>query len=182
MAVRHKSTFIANEIYYITFTIANWQNIFTTAKYRQLIYRWFDYNKNKYNNKIHGYVIMPNHVHILIYISDKSPDISKLIQNAKRFMAYTIVNYLKADKKISLLEKFKLSPNQKNAKYKIFQSRYDSLLIQTQKMFLQKLNYIHNNPCQPKWNLADRPEEYKYSSAKNYILGNGYYKINIIDF
>jgi len=125
---------------------------------------------------------MPNHIHILIYISDKSPDLSKLIQNAKRFMAYAIVSYLKTDKRVSLLKKFKINPNPKNAKYKIFKSRYDSLLIQTQKMFLQKLNYIHNNPCQPKWNLANKPEGYKYSSARNYIFGNGYYEINIIDF
>ena len=49
-------------------------------------------------------------------------------------------------------------------------------------MFLQKLNYIHNNPCQLKWNLANNPEEYKYSSAANYINGSGNYNVDIIDF
>jgi hypothetical protein len=31
---------------------------------------------------------------------------------------------------------------------------------------MQKLDYIHNNPLQPKWQLAKAPEEYFYSSAK----------------
>jgi len=90
MAVRNKTDFIANEIYYITFTILDWQHVFTSNKYCQLVCKWFDYAKNKYDNRIHGYVIMPNHIHVLMYISNKSPRISGLIQNAKRFMVYAI--------------------------------------------------------------------------------------------
>lgn len=36
---------------------------------------------------------------------------------------------------------------------------------------LQKLDYIHRNPMQEKWNLAATPEEYRYSSAKFYMSG-----------
>jgi len=49
-------------------------------------------------------------------------------------------------------------------------------------MFLQKLNYIHNNPCQEKWNLANNPEDYKYSSAANYIENSGIYEVDLVDF
>ena len=35
MAVRNKTDFIANEIYYITFTILDWQHVFTSDKYCQ---------------------------------------------------------------------------------------------------------------------------------------------------
>jgi putative transposase len=38
--------------------------------------------------------------------------------------------------------------------------------------FLQKLDYIHFNPCQPRWNLARTPEEYYWSSAAFYELGD----------
>ncbi len=36
---------------------------------------------------------------------------------------------------------------------------------------IQKLNYIHRNPLQEKWNLAKEPEDYYYSSAKFYQTG-----------
>ena len=34
---------------------------------------------------------------------------------------------------------------------------------------IQKMEYIHNNPCRKKWILADAPEEYQYSSASFYL-------------
>ena len=74
MAVRNKTPFMPNEIYFITFTILGWKHVFTSDKYCDLVYKWFNYMKDKYDNKIYGYVIMPNHVHLLLYISGKSPD------------------------------------------------------------------------------------------------------------
>lgn len=35
----------------------------------------------------------------------------------------------------------------------------------------QKLNYIHNNPCKGKLQLAINPIEYLHSSAKFYLTG-----------
>jgi len=97
--------------------------------------------------------------------------------NAKRFMAKSIVNKLQEEKRIKLLEKFTLKARKREgANYKIFTDRFDSLVIQSEKFWLQKLNYIHNNPSQEKWSLVVNPEDYKYSSAANYILNNGFYK------
>ena len=36
------------------------------------------------------------------------------------------------------------------------------------KILLQKLNYIHKNPCHPNWDLAAHLCDYLYSSAKFY--------------
>jgi REP element-mobilizing transposase RayT len=182
MAVREKTSFIPNEIYYITFTILGWRKIFNNKKYYNLIYKWFDYIKDAYGNKIHGYVIMPNHLHILIYISDRSPVLSKLIFNVKRFLAYGIVKLLEEGGEYELLKYFYDNKKKIKAKHKVFEDRYDSLLIQTEKLFLEKLNYIHNNPCQEKWGLAEYPEEYKHSSAANYILNRGVYPVELINF
>jgi len=46
----------------------------------------------------------------------------------------------------------------------------DDEVIRDEKMFWVKLNYIHNNPV--KAEIVNRAEEYKYSSARNYILGD----------
>jgi REP element-mobilizing transposase RayT len=181
MAVRHKTPFTPNKIYFLTFTAFRWHNFFTNDKYCDLIYKWFDYTKDNYGNKIHGYVIMPNHIHVLMYISDRSPRLSVLIQNAKRFLAYQIINYLKEDNNIELLNNLKTGPNKNKAKHQVFQPRYDSLMIYNTKIFLQKLDYIHHNPCQPKWSLAEKPEDYRYSSAANYLADEGNYKVDVID-
>ena len=181
MAIRDKTEFQADSIYFITFTICEWQKIFTTEKYCNLIYKWFDYQKEHYKNKIHGYVIMPNHFHGLIFISKNSPPISKLIQNAKRFLAYEIVKLLQEDDNVDILGIFsKNARTEKGAKYKVFEERYDSKIIDNQKIYLEKLNYIHNNPCAKGWNLGSTPEDFLHSSAKNYLLGKGVYDVDII--
>jgi putative transposase len=41
----------------------------------------------------------------------------------------------------------------------------------TPAVIYQKLEYIHNNPLQEKWNLAKSPHEYKWSSAGFYETG-----------
>jgi putative transposase len=182
MAVRNKTEFIPDSIYFLTFTILEWQSVFTEGKYTNLVYKWFDYVKDRYQNKIQGYVIMPNHIHVLMFVSELSPDISKLIQNAKRFMAYEIVKMLKEDNRKDLLEIFRnKAETKKNAKHKIFKDRFDSKIIENEKMFLEKLSYIHNNPCAEKWKLARLPEEYNHSSASNYILNKGVYEIDFVE-
>lgn len=182
MATRYK-IFQTNEIYFITFTILGWKKIFISDDYYSLVYKWFDYIKEKYDNKINGYVIMPNHIHCLIKTSEKSPIIPKLIQNAKRFLAYQIVNKLKDGNQSGYLKFFAENAEvKKGAKHKIFTDSYDSLIIQSNKLFLEKLNYIHKNPCQEKWQLVENPEDYKHSSAGNYILDKGFYPVDMVDF
>lgn len=125
---------------------------------------------------------MPNHLHLILFLSESSPELSKLIQNAKRFLAYEIVTNLKEDKKHDLLKFFsENSDKSKNAKHKLFENSFDAKLIENEELFKQKLNYIHNNPCMPKWILSLSPEEYIYSSASNYILGKGIYDVDVVD-
>ena len=55
--------------------------------------------------------------------------------------------------------------------YQVWERNALSVDLFTEEVFIQKLNYIHNNPVQLKWRLATFPEEYKFSSAKFYETG-----------
>jgi REP element-mobilizing transposase RayT len=180
MATR-KKTFSPGYIYFVTYTILNWKHVFTSDKYFDLVYKWFDYMKKEYDNKIHGYVIMPNHLHLLLYVSEFSPVLSKLVQNGKRFQAYDIIDYLTEDRNEELLSLFsKAADKSKDSLHKVFEDRYDSKQMMNADLFKEKLNYIHNNPCTSKWKLAERPEDYRHSSASNYINGSGVYDVELI--
>ena len=182
MAVR-KRVFIPNRIYFITFTILNWQKVFVSRKYCDLVYKGFDYQKYQYGNKVHGYVIMPNHLHLLVYVTKASPPLSKLIQNSKRFLAYGIIKELERDKAVATLMLFREHAlANKGAKHKVFEDGFDSKLVESETFCRQKLDYIHHNPCREPWNLAVKPEEYIYSSATNYYLGSGLYPVDRLTF
>lgn len=65
-----------------------------------------------------------------------------------------------------LLDKCKV--NHHDREYMIWKT--DSLIVDlyTEKVFNQKMAYIHNNPVVA--GLCNLPEEYKYSSASHYLI------------
>jgi hypothetical protein len=42
-----------------------------------------------------GYVLMPNHLHLLVFVQPECTGLNKVIGESKRFMAYEIVKRLK---------------------------------------------------------------------------------------
>lgn len=51
-----------------------------------------------------GFVIMPNHLHVLLFPTHTGTSLNKLVGDGKRFMAYDIVNNLKKSGKNSILK------------------------------------------------------------------------------
>ena len=62
-----------------------------------------------------------------------------------------------------------------NKKYEFWQRDSLAIPLFTGAVEIQKLNYIHNNPCKGKWMLAASPIDYKFSSAGFYETGNDEY-------
>ena len=56
----------------------------------------------------------------------------------------------------------------KDRKYQIWKRNSMSIDLINEKFFKQKLDYVHNNPCQSRWNLAEHPTEDRYSSTSYY--------------
>lgn len=55
--------------------------------------------------------------------------------------------------------------------FRVWQNDPLAVLMDTKKKLLQKLHYIHANPLQTKWNMAETPEGYHWSSARFYETG-----------
>ncbi len=53
--------------------------------------------------------------------------------------------------------------------FKVWEDGYLAKDVLTKEFVLQKMECIHNNPCQPHWNLSDSPESYIWSSAHFYL-------------
>jgi hypothetical protein len=67
----------------------------------------------------------------------------------------------------TVLSHFKV--NAKDREYQLWERNSLGIDLYTPEMFLQKINYIHNNPVTA--GLCRLPEEYHYSSARFYELG-----------
>lgn len=164
----------AEGLYFITFTCCHWLPLFEITDAYDTVYKWFDYLKSK-NHFVKAYVIMPNHLHVLIDFSDSFKSINTIVSNGKRFMAYELIRRLEARKNNSILYKLQESVTDsdkaRGKKHQVFERSFDCKLITNYHFFLEKLNYIHNNPCSGVWKLVENPVDYKHSSAKYYIAG-----------
>ncbi len=77
-------------IYFITFTCNQWLPLIQRDNGYDIIYNWFNILVEK-GNSITGYVIMPNHVHLLLHYTGMAKSLNLVVGNGKRFMAYEIV-------------------------------------------------------------------------------------------
>ena len=160
-------------VFYCTITCYNWLPLFELTNFYDAIYKWFEILRGL-NNQINGYVIMPNHLHVLIRVDKESAGINKLVGNGKRFMAYEMVERLKISGNNDLLKRMQDAvPEEQKAIGKlhhVFEPSFDCKPCYTKKFTEQKLDYIHRNPCSGKWNLANEFTQYKHSSAAFYEL------------
>ncbi|MBS1552351.1 MAG: hypothetical protein JST15_09830 [Bacteroidetes bacterium] len=175
MSVRKLQTEF-NTFYYFTFTCFRWIPFFEITDFYNYIYRSFDILKAK-NIFTCGYVIMPNHLHSLVFTKNETKEINFHIGETKRFMSYEIVSRLKKRKRADLLKIMEdtVKPNESKKKkiHNVFQPSSDIKEIFTEKFIRQKLNYMHKNPLSGKWKLVEDYIDYIHSSARFYELGEG---------
>jgi REP element-mobilizing transposase RayT len=177
--------------FFITITCYKWFKLIEKANGYVAIYNWYNVLKQS-GHYIIGYVIMPNHLHVLISFKPTGQSINTIVGNGKRFMAYDIVKGLKTNKENELLqllsESIETVRKNNNKLHNVWEISFDWKYCYNEKLIVQKLNYMHNNPAKGKWQLAEDVTDYKHSSAKYYIKGEhsiyevtNYMELNDID-
>jgi len=132
-------------------------------------HREYEICKQKYDAEILGYVVMPNHIHLIIFFKLKN-ELSNWIRDMKKFTAVMIRKEIEKTGQIELLEKLRVQGPKKQV-FKIWEDRFDDLFLESTDLLEAKLEYIHMNPLQEHWSLVDSPEKWEYSSAASYELG-----------
>lgn len=154
-----------SNIEFFTATCLNWQNLLSKEKHMEIVLSSLNFLVEEERIWLYGYVLMPNHLHILWRRQDLW--LEKSIQ--QQFLKYTaqqikfnlIANY--PDE----LENFRSSQVDRN--YHFWERRPFNATMNNRKIVEQKLDYIHQNPVRKE--LCNLPEDYFYSSAKYYLLG-----------
>ena len=149
---------------FLTGTLLNWNHLLKDDNCKQMIIDSFKWLVEENKCEINAFVIMPNHIHLLWKIADGFE--RKNVQGAFfSFTAHAFKKYLQQNYPDVLQKHF---VNDVDRTYQFWEREPMVKECFTKSFFRQKLNYIHFNPCQPHWNLAALPEDYKWSSAAFY--------------
>jgi putative transposase len=95
----------------------------------------------------YGYVVMPEHVHMLLSEPDRGT-LAQAMQSLKQGVARNLA--LRAEDSF-------------------WQARYCDFNVWSQRKFVEKLRYIHRNPVTR--GLVALPEEWPWSSFRHYLTG-----------
>ena len=156
-----------HEVYFWTATIYQWKHLLKPDKYKQIIIDSLANLTAREKIKVYGFVIMPNHIHLLWEMIEMN---GKEMPYAS-FQKHTS-HAIQADLKIKhpdVLAHFKVE--EKERSYRFWQRDSLAIHILSREMAEQKLDYIHLNPLQSHWNLCTDPKHYHFSSISFYESG-----------
>jgi len=156
-------------IYFATSTIIDWYPVFTEKAYFDVIVSSLECCRQEKGLKIHAYVIMLNHIHLIVSMVEQLPQsLSDVFRDFKRFTSQEMTNLLREDNKfraLKVFEKAALEEGRKN-NFRVWQEGFHPKGIYDEKFGQQKLKYIHTNPVKKGYVL--KPEHWNYSSAGFY--------------
>jgi len=115
--------------------------------------------------EVNVFVIMSNHINLIWQIQE-GYEREAVQRNFLKFVSQTIQRDLRKNH-TKVLEKFYVGA--KDRKYQFWERNPLSIYLWIKEVFIQKMEYIHNNPVTA--GLCICPEDYKYSSAKFYESG-----------
>jgi REP element-mobilizing transposase RayT len=153
---------------FVTITNLNWLPALQNKYHKQIIIEALKHRVDRKQVSIYAFVIMPNHMHFLWQLHD-GIDKAAFQSDLLKFTARSILKFMMMNDD-PLLQQLHIKAADRQQQ--VWERNSLSIDIWNEKIFIQKMNYIHNNPVQLKWKLAAIPEDYKYSSALFYETGH----------
>jgi REP element-mobilizing transposase RayT len=153
-----------DRIYFITATIIEWLPVFTRKPYFEVLTGSLNYSRTTKGLKIYAYVVMDNHFHLIC----RGDELGKIIKEIKSFTAREIIKLAEQDGKAWLLNQlsyYRLK-HKVDSIHQVWQEGNHPKQISSEEMLRQKIEYLHHNPVRA--GLADKPEDWPYSSARNW--------------
>ncbi len=136
----------AKQFHFITFSCYHRKPLLLRPEAKDVFERVLEQVRSRHTLAIAGYVLMPEHVHLLVDEPPVTP-LATVLQVLKQ----TTSRHLKAKKE-----------------QHFWQTRYYDFNVSSHAKYLGKLRYIHRNPVRR--GLVDRPEDYPWSSFRRYAL------------
>lgn len=157
-------------LYFVTTAVVEYTKAFIKDIYFKEIIDNLNFYREKYGFKLIAYVIMPEHIHLVVLIKENT-SISSIMRDFKKYTSVHIKKKLLERNNKTLLSIFQKNAfGYKNQEFKFWMDRFDRLVIFRPKVLQQKIDYIHFNPVRR--NLVKVILDWKYSSARNYYLND----------
>src|SRR5579885_493121 len=132
--------------HFVTFCCYHRCKLSTTDESRRTFEAALERVRSTYKLRVYAYVIMPEHVHLLLSEPERGI-LSDALKSLKQGVSRRLIG---------------------KAQH-FWQKRYYDFNIRNYPQFIEKVKYIHRNPV--KRGLCERPEDWEWSSFRHYATG-----------
>lgn len=171
---------------YITFNTVDWVDVFVRPVYKQIIVDELNCCIVSKGLIVYAWCLMSNHLHLLARNSDPG-GLARIERDFKRVTTNKILEALDENtdlRKEWMLDRFEhCSQSLKRIeKFQVWQTCSNPSFIDFKQVFKlkEKVLHIHENPVRD--GIVDRPEDYIFSSARDYAGVKGLVRTTVIDF
>jgi putative transposase len=159
-------------INFLTCTVVGWIDVFTRPVYKEIMANSLAYCRKEKGLLLHGYVLMPNHLH-MIASADQGAYLSDILRDFKKYTSTKIKKYLHdyqnpESRREWMKSIFGLAgqDNTANKEFQLWKNDNHPIALYSHDVIFQKLGYLHLNPVRA--GFVAQPEHWLYSSASNY--------------
>jgi len=134
------------DCFFITTTFREWQRLGDLPGFYGQMAESLHFCLNKYEAQLAGYVFMPSHLHLVLFIVGNR--LSDFMRDFKKYVSQKVA----VDRGMTA---------------GIWMPRYDRVVISSEKVMRTKLEYMHQNPVGA--GLIAAAIEWNWSSAGDYL-------------
>jgi len=143
--------------HFVTFSCYKRRRLLEDNESKKIVIKILDSQLKLQNGKCVGYVIMPDHVHAVIWFSQNG-QLIRFMQQWKRMSSREIKYHLRMR-----LRRYHEEISEDDP---VWQAKYYDFNISSQEKLIEKLKYMHGNPVNS--GLVLRECDWRYSSARWY--------------
>ncbi|MDX5421352.1 MAG: transposase [Hymenobacteraceae bacterium] len=172
MSLKYKANNLEG-MYFVTLTVVEWADVFTRREYSELVCSSINYCQQKKGLTLYAWCVMTNHIHLIC----SAPNLSDVMRDLKKYTSRFLIDAIKSNSKESrknwLLWMFR-SAGEKSAshgEHQFWQLGGHYVELSSNELMEQRLEYLHQNPV--KAGFVEEPEQWYYSSARNYAGEKG---------
>jgi len=156
----------AEDLHFVTFSCYERRPLLDSEVRCDLLLRILERVRRRYRLVILAYVIMPEHVHLLLSEPQRGT-ISTVIQALK--LGFFRSLYGSGDNLNPGSRKCGETRGTRSAPRRFWEERFYDFNVRTEHKRVEKLRYIHRNPV--KRGLVESPEQWRWSSFRCYCSG-----------
>jgi len=171
-----------NGLYYLTFQVVDWVDVFSRDRYREIIIESLKYCIKEKGLIVWSYVVMTNHLHLIL--SSKTGNLSNTIRDFKRYTATQLLMAIDnpgESRRDWMLKRFEFAArrNQRSSHHQFWTHENHAIELISNSFIIQKCHYIHQNPVRAGW--LENPSDWRYNSASNYEGKGGLIDVELLD-